>query len=246
MLWNFIKWLPGAITVLLMFGAGVGPKDAASHLSEWLSLVGIDVPSWLESKYADKLTFWIALAGFLAWFITIFIGYKKAKPSRKPNANEEFQRIADLFYGQPWWKRKILNWWNRRKEPPRVLPPGYIYMKEAARKLYEASKAGKIPFGEASERLSGWSNDEPSHGSPEDILHWWAGHISKELPVYGRRPPSSIFKEIPRRDVKHFIFAEEATKLKDPIHDSVYYTDIAVQIEALDVQYHFQAGFHER
>jgi hypothetical protein len=120
----------------------------------------------------------------------------------------------------------------------------FIPMKEAARKLYEAARAGKIPLGEASERLSGWSDDGPAKGSAEDILHWWAEYISHELPIYGRRPPSSILEEIPRRDVKHFIFCEEATKLKDPINDSIYYTNLAVRLDAIDAQYNFDAGFH--
>lgn len=120
----------------------------------------------------------------------------------------------------------------------------FISMREAARKLYEAAKAGKIPFGEASEKLSGWSGGGPVNGSPDDIVLWWAGHISKELPIYGQRPPSSIFEEIPRRDVNHFIFSEGAAKLKDPINDSVYYTNLAVRLDALDAQYNFEAGFH--
>lgn len=121
----------------------------------------------------------------------------------------------------------------------------FIPMREAARKLYEAARAGKIPFGEASENLSGWSGGSLLNGSPDDILHWWAAHISKELPIYGRKPPSSILEVIPRRDVEHFIFSDGTTKLKDPINDSVCYTDLAVRLDELDAQYNFEAGFHE-
>ena len=41
-----------------------------------------------------------------------------------------------------------------------------------------------------------------------------------------------------------FIFSEGAAKLKDPINDSVYYTNLAVRLDALDAQYNFEAGFH--
>jgi hypothetical protein len=34
------KWIPQGIMLLLTFCAGVGPNEAASHLAEWLALVG--------------------------------------------------------------------------------------------------------------------------------------------------------------------------------------------------------------
>lgn len=127
---------------------------------------------------------------------------------------------------------------------PQAQTAEFTSMKDAARNFYEAARAGKIPNAEGSEKLSGWSGNSIISGSPEDILHWWAGHISKEVPVYGRRPPSSLLEELPARLVRSFIFSDEATKLRDPMNDSVYYTDLCVKSEALEAQYHFEAGFH--
>lgn len=79
---------------------------------------------------------------------------------------------------------------------------------------------------------------------PEDILHWWATHISEELSVYGRRPPSALLEKIDPRQVKDFIFTNEATRLKDPIGDSFFYTDIAVKTDELDELYGFESGSH--
>lgn len=240
-MWRKLWTLVTIIIFVIGLGGILDDIQSWRNAMNWLS---VHVPGGCD--FYGNCGRWVFVSIGTLMAIALWVHSKQANRSQELSASEKFQRTANLLYGQPWWKRSIVNWWNRRNEPPWMLPPGYIYMKEAARKLYEASKAGKIPFGEASERLSGWSNDKLSQGSPEDILHWWAGHISKELPVYGQRPPSSIFKEIPRSDVKHFLFAEEATKLKDPIHDSVYYTNIAVQIEALDAQYNFQSGFHEK
>ena len=195
----------------------------------------LKAPAWV--------VFTLAIAGACIG-LGLALFWQQYKSSRKLDAYDEFQHTAELFYGKRSWLGRIREWWGSRPEPLLVMPSGYISMRDAARKVYEAAKAGEIPFGEASEQLSGWSSNGPSAGSPEDILHWWAGHIAKEVPVYGRRPPSSVFEEIPSNDVKHFIFADEATKLKDPIHDAVYYTDIAVKLNALDCQYNFEAGFH--
>jgi hypothetical protein len=125
-----------------------------------------------------------------------------------------------------------------------VLPADFTSLQDAARKFYEAARAGKIPFGEASENLSGWAAGGPASGSPEDILHWWAVHVSKELSVYGMRPPSTILEEIPKRDVKGLVFAESATRLKDPVNDSVCYMGLCVRTEDLEEQYGFESGFH--
>jgi hypothetical protein len=222
---QYTKWAVGPIMALLVCGAGVGPKEAASHLSEWLSLAGLEnVPSWLVGRSTDKWVFLVALIGAVVWLNYILIW-----PTEKKSQQDVLTPSTSLQ----------LNALRESEEQSE-----FISMKEAARKLYEAARAGKIPYAEGSERLSRWSNDGPSSGSPEDILHGWAVDVSKELPVYGRRPPSSIIEEIPRREVRHFIVSEEATKLKDPINDLAYYTDLRVKREALDAQYNMEAGFH--
>jgi hypothetical protein len=68
MLQKIISWLPGAILGALAFLAGVGPKEAASHLSEWASIVGVEnVPPWLASKSADMWGLGIGLVGLVIW-----------------------------------------------------------------------------------------------------------------------------------------------------------------------------------
>lgn len=68
MLQKLLTWIPGAILGALAFLAGVGPREAASHLSEWASVVGVEhVPPWLASKSADAWGFWIGIVGLAIW-----------------------------------------------------------------------------------------------------------------------------------------------------------------------------------
>ncbi|MEO5956224.1 MAG: hypothetical protein ABIR36_11120 [Nitrospiraceae bacterium] len=123
------------------------------------------------------------------------------------------------------------------------LPQGYISMGKAARTVYEMARANKIALAEGAERLSGWSQGSPSSGSQEDILHFMATHLVKNISVYGRRPPSTAFEKISDRDVKDFMFSEGAMKLKDPLNEAIYYTDLAVESDELTRQLAFEIGF---
>ena len=54
-MWNLFKVLPLGILVPIMIGAAsVGPEDASSNLSKWITLLGLhDIPAWLLAKSAD-------------------------------------------------------------------------------------------------------------------------------------------------------------------------------------------------
>ena len=68
--YKILKWAPGAIMGALVFFAGVGPNEASSHISEWLSLIGVGyVPPWLANKSIDAWGFWIGLVGLTFWAI---------------------------------------------------------------------------------------------------------------------------------------------------------------------------------
>ena len=127
----------------------------------------------------------------------LFLGYSTHKKQEG-----QVKRTFDLT-------KRIREWWDHKSEKPRIMMLGYISMQDAARRFYEAAKARKIPFGDASEKLSGWSENGPTPGSPEDILDWWAEHISKTVKLYGRRPPSSLLTEIPEYETRTSFFAME-------------------------------------
>ena len=68
--WQFIKWFLGPLAGLIMFLAGVGPKDAALHLSEWAKWIGIDnIPSWMSQRSTDTTVFLVGLMGFIGWIL---------------------------------------------------------------------------------------------------------------------------------------------------------------------------------
>ena len=197
---------------IMLIGLGVAFIGVAVAIGAWLAPPGtIEYPVRFGLVTFAVIVFivgaiLIVIGCFpLRWIAGFLADRKSAK---------ELQRTANLFYGKQSWMGRLRDWSDRCMARLCEIPPGYISIKEAARKLYEAAKAGKIPLGEASEKLSGWSGNGPAQGSPEDILHWWAGHISKELVVYGRKPPSFLFEEIPRRDVNHFIFFRGGHKAK--------------------------------
>ena len=184
--------------------------------------------NWLSSNmpiscdFTGKCGQWIFVVTGMV-FLGLGIITRKKKNER---------RTADVLYGKRSWATRLRDWWNYKAEPPWVMPLGFISMRDAAGRYSEAAKAGKI------------LNDGPSLGSSEDILHWWASRIAKEVPLYGRYPSFSLLKEIPPHEISNFIFYEEATKLKDPIRGSIHYTDLAVKLEALEGRYDFESGYH--
>ena len=125
------------------------------------------------------------------------------------------------------------------------LPDGYISLHEAVEKLHQAAKQGKIPMMGA-ETISGGTWDNPGPGSEEQIYTWWAIRIANddEIEMRGRRLPGDIEK-IPKFIKKDFLFVDKATRLKDPMHDEVYYTDLCVNQDALEASYYLSYGFHQ-
>lgn len=124
-----------------------------------------------------------------------------------------------------------------KTKPESVIQDGYISVHEAAIRLYQAAKQGKIPMMGA-ETLSG--------GSEEDILTWWAIRITNDddIELYGRRPPGNLEK-ISKRVKKDFLFVDKATKLIDPMNDKVYFTDLRIRLDQLTESYYFEAAFHQ-
>jgi hypothetical protein len=125
-------------------------------------------------------------------------------------------------------------------------PEGYISVHEAVRRLHDAAKQGKIPMMGA-ETMSGGTGDNPKPGSEEDIYTWWAIRIAKDedIEMCGRKPPSGNLEKLSRRIKREFLFADKATKLKDPMADNVYFTDLCVKEEDLIKSYYFESGFHQ-
>lgn len=160
------------------------------------------------------------------------------------NYSKTAPALAQPLFGKKSWLKRICQRLDRGHAPRWVMPRGYTSMKEAAQAFNDAARAGIIVGAKASERLSGWSNNGPAKGPPEDVLHWWAAHISKELAVYGRRPPSELLEEIPPRHVKEFVFTSDAMSIKDPMSDS-FYVDLAVKTGALEELFGVEAEFYD-
>ena len=130
--------------------------------------------------------------------------------------------------------------------PESLTPDGFVSLHEAVRKLHDAAKQGKIPMMGA-ETMSGGTLDNLKPGSEEDIYTWWACRLAKdnEIEMRGRRPPSSNWEQLTARVKKDFLFIEKATKLKDPMNDNVYFTDLCVKQDALTMSYDLESAFHQ-
>jgi len=72
----FFKWLLGAAAGLIMLATQVGPQEATSRLSEWLTFLGFQgAPEWLVNQAADKWGFWIGLFIFSVLVSLSFIDW---------------------------------------------------------------------------------------------------------------------------------------------------------------------------
>ena len=73
-----LKIIPGFIMATLGLFAGVGPKEAGSHLAEWAAFFGVEnVPDWLVGRPADRWGMVIGFVGFVAWGFWYFDLYTK-------------------------------------------------------------------------------------------------------------------------------------------------------------------------
>ena len=139
-LYKGFKWLPGAVMALLMFGAGVGPKDAVSHLSEWFSLAGIEnVPPWLSGKSADKWAFRIGLVGFLIWWFTLWVRSKKKKAPLDSDMTVN-EAIHYIGLDSKWaWTRS-----NVGGMPSYVRRPDHLVLLDSFEEFRKAAERGII------------------------------------------------------------------------------------------------------
>ena len=56
--------------------------------------------------------------------------------------------------------------------------------------------------------------------------------------------PLAAQEPIPQGDAKRFSFCDGAEKLKDPINDRIFYTNLTVETELLQQQYDMESSFH--
>jgi hypothetical protein len=133
-----------------------------------------------------------------------------------------------------------------KTKPESLTPDGFMSLHEAVRKLHDAAKQGKIPMMGA-ETMSGGTWDNIKSGSEDDIYCWWAMRISDNdaIEMRGRRPPSRIWEQLTARVKKNYLFKEKATKLKDPMDDNVYFTDLCIKQDAFIVSYYMKSAFHQ-
>jgi hypothetical protein len=116
--------------------AGVGPKDAASHLAEWAALVGVEnVPSWLAGRTADRWGMAIGCLGFVAWGFWHYGLYGKIKIYGRNEDAYKFENLlnrgADLLSeGQDsinldvaLWRSRVILWDQDVRELLRLTAP---------------------------------------------------------------------------------------------------------------------------
>ena len=98
------------------------------------------------------------------------------------------------------------------------------------------------------ETMSGGTlNDLIKPGSEEQIYQHWANRIAKDesIKLKGRRPPEKGSRELSKNVRKDYIFVDKAAKLRDPMDDNVYYTDLCVNQQDFTGNYWFEEGFHQ-
>jgi hypothetical protein len=131
-----------------------------------------------------------------------------------------------------------------------VIPKsGFISMKDAAIKLYTETRGNQYQLAAIAESMSGWSGGRIVPGSPDDILNYIATYIafSKKVALFGKRVPSTAIEQITWSDVRASTFADGATRLVHTYNSSVFFTDLAIRVDALMdliAQLHFDEGFH--
>jgi hypothetical protein len=102
----------------------------------------------------------------------------------------------------------------------RILLRGYISLRQAARRAYEATRGSEIA--EMAERPIG----RDTSVTPDDILSWYCHHIRREIQIFGSRPPSLLLEEIPSK-LPQVTFESGGQSLRSGRHPIVY-TDLAV------------------
>lgn len=152
--------------------------------------------------------------------------------------------VPQAYETLPKW---VGNLWGKKK---RQASEGFISMKDAAASLYTEARSSKHVMARGAEKLSGWSNGGPSSGSHDDILDWMATYIAhgKKVPIYGKRPPSTIQEQIHDNDVRASHFVEGATKLQQIHNEKSYFVDLEIKstdLERLIAETQMDVGFYE-
>lgn len=133
-------------------------------------------------------------------------------------------------------REELIKLATSKKEMPKFLFPEtrieleFISLRDAATELYEASRSNKRLLAIMTEQLSGYSDGQMIPGSPDDRLNFLATHISRHIPIYGKKDPSRILEKIDDKELKGASFHDGAMILKDKIYDkSIYWKDLAVK-----------------
>ncbi len=237
-LWKFLKWLPGGITILLMWCAQVGPKEAASHLAEWLSLVGIEnIPPWLASKAADKWAFWIGLAGFLVWG-AFLLSSKLMKASLHEPSSEPpgyGYRVVTGIEKHEWagdvaTKTHTYQEVTRGAARPKETRDEFISMKEAATIAYEELRECRSVYAWAAEKLGPSSTQSRAEGT----LDWFVYFLPSRISLFGKRPPSRKLELIDPQEFKRGGFNDLGQSFSYFGEKEPRYTDLMVKRDDLD------------
>lgn len=89
---KLLLWVANAITMIVMFAAGVGPEDAQSNLAHWYGLVTDDIPAWINSNHVDVIALITGpvLLGVFCYFL--FRVYRQERAASVLGANHTQQQ----------------------------------------------------------------------------------------------------------------------------------------------------------
>jgi hypothetical protein len=98
-----------------------------------------------------------------------------------------------------------------------VIGPRYISLRETALKLYE--------------RISRGAPTTDRVLTDQEVLRTYASIVLRHdlVRIFGRRPPSREFREIPKADYEHLFVGADATTLQRAVlSDKPVFTDVAI------------------
>jgi hypothetical protein len=214
---SFFRWLVGAIAAVVMLATQVGPKEAASRLSEWATFIGVEsVPPWLASQAADKWAFWTGLSIVAAlvgwWLVKYYSGLVEKRRLHhqqivKENGTNE---VSETFHAE-------------QRPPSDTLIP----MPEAARLAYEELREiGSMWAGAADRlaaRLEGESRNDAALRYMAVALH------NQDVPIYGAHPPSRRRELIDLDEFKRGGFDNAGATFSYYMEKEPRYVDLAVR-----------------
>lgn len=101
--------------------------------------------------------------------------------------------------------------------------PEFISMRDAATQLYSEARARQASLAKSVETLSG-----------EDIVGHMAIYLGVEIPIWGKKPPSTLYERISKDEIKQMTFEAGSVELHKFFKPSAEFTDL--QVKSTDLE----------